>query len=175
MRLAKQGDRDAFEQLVLRRQNWVRNLMRRCCGDAALADDLAQQTFMQAWQTVHNLQKPNRFAAWLKRIAINTWLQRARKRDPLKTGDEVDGTLAAPPETPDVAMDLDRALGMLGQDVRLCIVLAYHEQMTHDEISTLTALPLGTVKSHIRRGTQRLKTLLSEYRESARAANEELQ
>lgn len=173
MRLAKQGDRDAFEQLVLRRQNWIRNLMRRCCGDAALADDLAQEAFMQAWQTVHNLQKPNRFAAWLKRIAINTWLQRARKGDPLKTGDELDGTLAAPSSTPDVGMDLDDALAALSEDVRLCIVLAYHERMTHDEIATLAALPLGTVKSHIRRGTQKLKTLLSEYREPARAANEE--
>ncbi len=175
MRLAKKGDRDAFEQLVLRRQNWIRNLLRRCCGDAALADDLAQQAFMQAWQTVHNLQKPNRFAAWLKRVAINTWLQRARKGDPLKAGDGVNGTLAAPPETPDVAMDLDHALGMLGEDVRLCIVLAYHERMTHDEISTLTALPLGTVKSHIRRGTHRMRTLLSEYREPSGAANEEQQ
>ncbi len=173
MRLAMQADRDAFEQLVLRRQNWIRNLMRRCCGDAGLADDLAQEAFMRAWQTVHNLQKPNRFAAWLKRIAINTWLQRARKSDPLKTGDALDGTQAAPPETPDVGMDLDQALAALSEDARLCIVLAYHERMTHEEISTLTALPLGTVKSHVRRGVRQLKDLLSEYREPARAANEE--
>ena len=173
MRLARTGDRDAFEQLVVRRQNWIRNLMRRCCGDPTLADDLAQQAFMQAWKTVHNLQKPSRFPAWLKRIAINTWLQRARKNDPLQSSDAVSESMAATTETPDVGMDLDDALSRLGDDVRLCIVLAYHERMTHEEISALTTLPLGTVKSHIRRGTQRLQSLLSAYQQPAGRPKEE--
>ena len=73
--LSRTGNRDAFAELVDRRQTWIRNLMRRCCRDVELADDLSQQVFMQAWHTIHQLHDVNRFAPWLKRMAINTWLQ----------------------------------------------------------------------------------------------------
>ena len=62
-----------------------------------------------------------------------------------------------------LSMDLDRALATLKEPVRLCIVLSYHEGMTHDEIADFTNLPVGTVKSHIRRGTKRLQEELKEY------------
>jgi len=65
-----------------------------------------------------------------------------------------------------MAIDLDRALAALSEHVRLCIVLSYNEGMTHGEIADLTGMPLGTVKSHIRRGTQRLQEFLSAYDES---------
>jgi DNA-directed RNA polymerase specialized sigma24 family protein len=60
-------------------------------------------------------------------------------------------------------LDLDRALARLACDERLCIVLAYNEGLSHGEISAATALPLGTVKSHIRRGAERLRVLLDAY------------
>jgi RNA polymerase sigma-70 factor (ECF subfamily) len=164
--LARKGDRNAFEELVGRKQNQVRNLMRRCCGDATLADDLAQQTFLQAWRTIHRLQRPSRFGAWLKRVAINTWLQQVRKNDPLKSADADEQSLPSAKESTDLAMDLDSALAELPDPVRLCIVLSYHERMTHEEIAALTGTPLGTVKSHIRRGTQRLQKLLAAYDEA---------
>lgn len=163
--LARKGDRIAFEELVKRRQPWIRNLMRRFCGDATLADDLAQQVFMQAWRSVHHLRQTSRFGPWLKRMAVNTWLQHVRKNDPLQHADEF-GEIASPrQDAAGIAMDLDRALAALQDHVRLCIVLSYHERMTHDEISEFTRLPLGTVKSHIRRGTARLQKLLSAYSE----------
>lgn len=166
--LARNGDRVAFAELVRRRQNWIRNLMRRCCGDLNLADDLAQQVFMQAWRTIPHLQQTSRFGAWLKRLAINVWLQQLRKNDPLKHADEVDDTRPAPQEAGSMAIDLDHALATLSDHVRLCIVLSYHERMTHGEIAALTGLPLGTIKSHIRRGTQRLQKFLSAYDDSLR-------
>jgi RNA polymerase sigma-70 factor (ECF subfamily) len=161
--LARSGDRGAFEELVRRRQSWIRNLMRRCCGDAVLADDLAQQVFLQAWRNIRRLQQADSFGAWLKRMAINTWLQHARKNDPLGESDEYDEALLPRHDTSSVAMDLDRALATLPGPVRLCIVLSYHEQMTHVEIAKFTDLPPGTVKSHIRRGTKRLQQYLSAY------------
>ncbi|MCG8369731.1 MAG: RNA polymerase sigma factor [Proteobacteria bacterium] len=161
--LARTGNRNAFAELIGRRQTWIRNLMRRCAGDAESADDLAQQVFLQAWRTIHQLQDVDRFAPWLKRLAINTWLQQRRKNDPLRGADEHEESDTAHSEAPGVAMDLDRALGTLPDDARLCIVLGYHEGMTHGEIADFTGMPLGTVKSHIRRGTRKLRETLAAY------------
>jgi RNA polymerase sigma-70 factor (ECF subfamily) len=60
-------------------------------------------------------------------------------------------------------LDLDRALAKLTHTERLCVVLAYSEGLSHGEISAAAALPLGTVKSHVRRGAQRLRVLLRAY------------
>ena len=167
--LARTGNRDAFAELVTRRQAWIRNLMRRCSGNAALADDLSQQVFMQAWRAIGQLIDAERFAPWLKRLAINTWLQHKRRNDPLEKADGTSGSERAQRDTPGIAMDLDRALEALPEDVRLCIILSYHERMTHSEIEGFTGLPLGTVKSHIRRGTQKLQEMLSAYLEPNRS------
>ncbi len=161
--LARTGDRDAFAELVRRRQSWIRNLMRRCCSDTALADDLAQQVFLQAWRKISQLRQPDRFGAWLKRLAISTWLQYLRKNDALRDAEEHHEAHLAQQDKTSMGMDLDQALATLSNTVRLCIVLSYHEGLIHAEIAELTKLPLGTVKSHIRRGTQRLQQLLSAY------------
>ena len=162
-RLARKGDRNAFSELVARRQAWIRNLMRRCSGDAALADDLSQQVFLQAWRAIPRLQHPGRFGPWLKRLAINTWLQHVRKKDPVRDADDAEEIPLAKKDSAGIAMDLDTALSSLSHDSRLCVVLSYHEGMTHDEIATHTGMPVGTVKSHIRRGTQRLQKILAVY------------
>ena len=163
--LAKAGDQDAFAALVQGRQSWIRNLMRRCSNDATLADDLAQQVFLQAWQTLYQLKHVNRFGPWLKRIAITVWLQHLRKNDALWGAAEQDEQMPHLPVEAGLGMDLDRALALLTNPVRLCIVLSYNEGMTHEEISRATDIPLGTVKSNIRRGAIRLKELLSDYRD----------
>lgn len=163
VRLARNGDRQAFSELVSRRQAWIRNLMRRSCGDRALADDLSQQVFLQAWKALPQLQDPARFGAWLKRLAINAWLQHARRSDPVGEAGELRNEAAGTDDAARIAMDLDTALATLAHDARLCIVLAYHEGMTHDEIASLTDIPAGTVKSHIRRGTLRLREQLAAY------------
>lgn len=165
--LASAGDSDAFAELVARRQSWIRNLMRRCSGDATLADDLAQQVFLLAWRKIGYLREPTSFGAWLKRLAISTWLQHVRKNDSLHAADDIDDTALSENASHGLGMDLDRALATLSHPVRLCIVLSYHEGMTNNEIAALADLPLGTVKSHIRRGTQRLQQILSAYKETA--------
>lgn len=138
--------------------------MRRCCRDITLADDLAQQVFLQAWRSIRHLQQPGKFGAWLKRLAINVWLQHQRKNDPLQHADEHEEISSARQDAAGIAMDLDRALASLADTVKLCIILSYHEGMTHREIAEFTGLPPGTVKSHIRRGTERLQQQLSAYK-----------
>ena len=169
--LAIKGDRDAFAELVRRRQAWIRTLMRRCCGDLSLADDLSQQVFMHAWRKIRQLKDETRFGGWIKRLAINEWLQYSRKNDPLGFTDGDEALPASRADTTSVAMDLDRAMATLPGPVSLCIALSYHERLSHPEIEALTGIPIGTVKSHIRRGTARLRELLSAYDESGTSEN----
>jgi RNA polymerase sigma-70 factor (ECF subfamily) len=162
--LAKLGDRPAFEELVRRRQSAVRNLLRRLCRDHALADDLAQQTFIQAWKTITNLQSPQAFWSWLRKIAVNSWLQQLRGHIDAVTDYDADVAAVTPViETHGERIDLDHALMQLSPDVRLCIVLSHAEGMSHGEVAAATGLPLGTVKSHITRGTAALRNLLQAY------------
>ena len=161
--LSQTGNRDAYAELVARRQTWIRNLMRRCSGDRVLADDLSQQVFLQAWRSIRQLSDAARFAPWLKRMAINMWLQYKRRDDPLRAADQHLDSDSPHRDQPTMGMDLDKALGTLTDDARLCVVLSYHERMTHAEIEALTGMPMGTVKSHIRRGTIRLREELSAY------------
>ncbi len=165
--LAIRGDRDAYTELVRRRQSWIRNLMRRCCGDETLADDLAQQVFLQVWRKIRQLREPTKFGSWLKRIAVNEWIQHQRKHDPLWNAKDDVESQPARPDTAAVSMDLDRALAALPGPMRLCVVLSYHERLSHHEIAELTGMPLGTVKTNVRRGSARLRELLSAYGEGA--------
>lgn len=167
--LARTGDRSAFEELVRRRQSQIRNLMRRCCNDPVLADDLAQQVFVKLWLNIRKLKKASAFSAWMKRLAISVWLQHIRRNDALRGADEYSGTEISHRETPGQGMDLDRALAMLPDGLRLCVVLSYQEGMSHREIAELTGQPLGTIKSNIRIGAERLQQVLSAYRDEPQA------
>ena len=164
--LARAGDEDAFAELVKRRQSWVRTLMRHCCGDITLADDLAQQAFLQAWRDIGKLRQHKSFGPWLRRLAINVWRQHLRTSDALRDPDEHDDSQEGVQHNVGMAMDLNRALAKLSETVRLCVVLSYHEGMSHGEIASFTELPVGTVKSHIRRGSERLQQFLSAYEET---------
>lgn len=165
--LAIIGNRTAFEELVRRRQSWLRTLLQRMSGDHHLADDLSQQVFLQAWRGIRGLKSSQAFAGWLKRLAVNTWLQQLRKKEPLDFADYnntmEDAGHRTVQDTPGEGIDIDRALAILPDHVRLCIVLSYNEGMSHREIANLTSLPLGTVKSHITRGTRQLQEFLYAY------------
>jgi RNA polymerase sigma-70 factor, ECF subfamily len=164
--LAMGGDDAAFTELVRRRQSALRNLLRRLSRDAALADDLAQITFLKAWRALPRLRSVAAFGGWLRRLAINSWLEhvRANPNVPLPLDPESEAQIAAATDcSPGEAVDLDRGLATLTPDERLCIVLAYSEGMSHSEITAATGLPLGTVKSHIKRGGERLRAQLNAY------------
>ena len=173
VKLAQNGDEQAFTELLQRRQSWVRNLLRRCCGNVTLADDLAQQVFLQTWRSLKQIKDPTRFGGWLRSLTVNTWLAHQRRKDPLFDAADCDTEQAAAKPTPGLALDLDKALATLKGPVRLCIVLSYHEQLSHAEIAELTAIPTGTVKSHIRRGTSTLREVLSAYNDTSRESLDE--
>ncbi len=98
----------------------------------------------------------------------SAWLQHQRRQDALSGAEEFDEHIdpgRAQSAANGLAMDLDAALARLAGPVRTCLVLSYAEGLSHGEIAELTDLPAGTVKSHIRRGAQRLRQLLSAYAE----------
>lgn len=156
--LAALGDERAFAELVRRRQGSIRGLLRKLCRDATLADDLAQETFVQSWRMLSQLRQAGAFGGWLKQVAVRVWLQHARRAklllDPIEDAEAV----AAPDVTG--AIDLQRALDRLKPAQRLCVVLSYGEGLSHGEIADATGWPLGTVKSHVARGGARLKEWL---------------
>ena len=162
--LARGGDRRAFEELVRRRQSWLRHLMRRCCGDPTLADDLTQQAFLQVWLRLRTLREAKAFGAWFRRLAVSIWLQHLRKNDALRDAETWEEGGHSGATTPETGLDLDAALSELPHAARTCVVLAYQEGMSHPEIAEASGLPLGTVKSHVRRGTQRLQERLAAHR-----------
>lgn len=161
--LACRGDDGAFSGLVRLRQTWIRGLLRRWSGDSQLADDLAQEAFVRAWKHLGRLESPGAFGGWLRQIALNVWLEHARRRnillDELRDGDDAGAGEAAVADAGQ-AIDLERALGALRPPERVCIVLCLREGMSHSEVARATGLPLGTVKSHVARGTAKLRALL---------------
>src|SRR5687768_10254989 len=123
--------------------------MYHLCRHTALGDDLAQQVFLTAWRSLGQLRSATAFDGWLKRIMVNIWLQEVR-RSKLATVSDVElADLAVQRDSTAACMDMDAALSMLPPGMRLCVVLAYNEGMSHPEIVAVTGLPLGTVKSHI--------------------------
>jgi RNA polymerase sigma-70 factor (ECF subfamily) len=112
---------------------------------------------------VSQLRSASAFDGWLKRIMVTTWLQEVR-RQKIAYAAELDAEQAGSyRETTAVRLDLDAALARLSPAVRLCVVLAYNDGLSHSEIAELTGMPLGTVKSYISRGAVRLRESLAAY------------
>ena len=157
--LARQGDDVAFGELVRRRQRTVRDLLRRLSGNATVADDLAQDTFIHAWKNLARLRAPGAFGGWLRQIAVTTWLQHARRVEILMDVGEYEVASDLMPQMA-LKLDIEDALARLRPPERLCVTLAYAEGMSHREIATVTDLPLGTVKTHVARGATKLRKWL---------------
>jgi RNA polymerase sigma-70 factor (ECF subfamily) len=167
---ARAGDRAAFAQLVRRHQSDVRKQLRRLThGDAALADDLAQESFIQAWAHLAQFQGQSRFATWLYRIAYNRFLMHVRSHQATQSlppeGDEQLRALAT--EHPALAsaarLDVQAALARLPETERVAMLHCYHLDLSHEEASQVLGLPLGTLKSQVLRAKARLRDMLSAW------------
>ncbi len=171
-------DRHAFAELVKRHQSSVRACLRKlAAGNHALADDLAQETFILAWRNLASFRQEARFSTWLYRIATNCWLAHNRKRREELLGDRVDAVAEGEDETmphiddqhadharsAGLKLDLERAMGALSEPERAAIVQCYHNDLTHEEAAYVLDCPVGTVKSHVLRGKLKLKAALAAY------------
>jgi RNA polymerase sigma factor (sigma-70 family) len=179
-RVVVQDDRHAFSELVRRYQSGVRATLRRLtAGNHALADDLAQETFLSAYRNLRSFRQEARFSTWLYRIATNAFLGEARKRHEELLGDR-DGELADDAADDDdgptgattggdhargtaLHVDMERALAALSAAERAAIVQCYHNDLSHEEAAYVLGCPVGTVKTHILRGKQKLKARLAAW------------
>ena len=165
--ILERDDRNAFGELVQRHQSKVRTVLRRLTrGDAALADDLAQETFVLAWRNLRAFRFEARFSTWIYRIAFNAWRSEARKRREVSL-DIDDESPPAGSEAfdlmPDVAsrVDLERALATLSDGERAAITACYYADLSHEEAAQALGIPLGTVKTHVMRAKAKLKARLA--------------
>jgi RNA polymerase sigma factor (sigma-70 family) len=156
-----------FETFVRNHQARVRQQLRRLVGnDPALADDLAQDSFVRAWQYRAQFRGQAQPSTWLHRIAYNVYLAHLRRAPPAAQCDETAEPAAA---MPDAALQLDmaRALARLPEPERAALVHCYMLDLSHGQAAEVLGWPLGTLKSHVARGKARLAEQLAAWRQPA--------
>ena len=159
-------DQNAFGELVRRHQSPVRGfLVKMSGGDAHTADDLAQETFLKAWRKIGTFRGEGKFSTWLFGIACNEWRMHARGRREIALEEIADPPPErVQPEAPaasNLRMDLAEAMKGLTAAERAAIVLCYQNGLSHDEAAQALDCPLGTVKTNILRGKEKLRRLLA--------------
>ena len=164
-------NRRAFDQLVRKYQSPVRRfLLNLTLGDESLCDDLAQDTFLKAYTHITQFRGVASFQTWLFRIAYNVFYDYKRK-DGEKYLVNGEGSIDSKTElasghvsssTSQLKMDISTALAQLKEDERACVPLQLIEGYSIDEIAKILKMPANTVKSHLRRGKEKLTTYLKE-------------
>jgi len=165
-RVIVDDDHHAFAELVRNHQSSVRGLLRNLVrSDVTLADDLAQETFLKAYKNLRSFRGEARFSTWLYRIAYNCFREEARKRKELVGIDEARLEAEHDPQTVDPALrhDLSRALQLLPVHERAAIILCCQNGLSHDEAARVLEIPLGTVKTNVLRGREKLKKMLAAW------------
>lgn len=156
-------DQEAFAELVRRYQSAIRQFSRRLtAGDYFLSDDIAQETFWLAYQKISTFQGKGSFSSWLHTIAYRQFLKHAGRQSTEEYEDDshtLDGCT-------DKAMEADimaeKLMKQLSVAERVTITLSYSAGMSHQEIADITGFALGTVKSHIKRGKDKLTAIVQQ-------------
>ena len=157
-------DTAAFGELIRRHQSQVRNFLRKLAGGSTEdADDLSQECFLHAWDKLQTYSGRGSFIGWLLKVAYTTFLQSKRKsKRYAEVMDEV-GHVAelesrSYTQSAEEVTDLDKLLAVLTQEERAIMVMSYACGLSHREIGEATGLPVGTVKSVIFRGKEKIRT-----------------
>lgn len=169
-RVLQCNDQRAYAELVNRYQSRLRYSLRQLTGwDQGLADDLAQETFINAFKNLNKFRGDASFYTWLYRIAYRRFASYYRSRKPteplpdLEERNENGSEKNSRMEARDLHRDFAQALAQLPPEQAMAIHLHMHREYSHQEIADTMECPLGTVKSHIQRGREKLKVLLSEW------------
>lgn len=162
VKLILKGDKAAGERFVTANYPRIYRLLRHLTGDAEVADDLTQQTFIQAWQALASYRGEARLATWLHRIAYHEythWLRARRDEKPLEAAAHLADLRVV--EGLDTIL-LARALAQLTPELRDTFVLFYVQELSVSEVAAVLETPAGTIKSRLFTARQRLRELLQE-------------
>ncbi|MGV8072997.1 MAG: RNA polymerase sigma factor [Syntrophobacteraceae bacterium] len=164
------GDADAYAVLVQRYQKPIYNLMYRMTGSREDALDLAQETFIKAYEALHRFRGSDRFFPWLYSIGLNhsrNFLRRNKTRQTFDMEDRDPGSgLDYPGQEEDRQcarldyQDVYNALDQLPVDYREAVVLRYHEELSMEEIAAALSISLSGAKMRVHRGLGKLRKLL---------------
>ena len=178
---AAKGRDAAFRELLCRYERPVFSLVFRMVRDRALAEDLAQETFIRAFRAISSYNPRYKFSSWIFKIANNHTIDYLRKRrlDTVSidgsphavTGEEeaqtrlvVESTGEAPDqyvEQRELGSQIEQAIGELRPEYRTVVLLRHIEGHSYEEIADIMDLPLGTVKTYLHRARAELKGLLA--------------
>lgn len=156
----------AFAELVRRHQARLRAFLHRLCGDGFLADDIAQDTFMKAHSSLASFRGGGSFRSWLYAIAYREFLQSKRKSKAAARLEQALKTQAAYSGGEEkieagMSIDLRRALMTLDEPERAALLLCDAAGLSHTEASAATGVPLGSIKTYIARGREKMREALS--------------
>ncbi len=157
-------NKKAFDQLVRKYQSPVRRFfMNQTSGDEQLSDDLAQETFIKAYVNITKFRGMSSFSTWLMRIAYNVFYDEVRSRH---QADDIDTSAAVRTSSASgessLKMDIYAALDLLKPNERACVTLQLIDGYPVEQISKITSIPENTVKSHLKRGKEKLANYLSQ-------------
>jgi RNA polymerase sigma-70 factor (ECF subfamily) len=165
-RVLVDDDQHAFGELVRRHQSAVRGMLRQLArNDLALADDLSQEAFIRAYKNIRSFRGEAKFSTWLYRIAYNCFREDARRRKELVGVDESRWQAELDPQSVDAGLrhDLMHALNLLPLSERSAVMLCCQQGLSHDEAARVLDIPLGTVKTNVLRGREKLKRTLAAW------------
>jgi RNA polymerase sigma factor (sigma-70 family) len=162
-RIVSQNDTQAFGELIRRHQSHVRNFLRKLTGDTALADDLAQDCFLHAWDKLSTYSGHGTFIGWLLKVAYTTFLQAKRRSKRYaeiltEVGQVAEAESKSYTQVNEEVTDLDKLLAILDEEERAIMVMSYACGLSHREISDATDMPVGTVKSVIHRSKEKIRS-----------------
>jgi RNA polymerase sigma-70 factor (ECF subfamily) len=154
-----------FEQLVDQHQSMVFSLALRMTADRGLAEEIAQDVFMELDRNLARIENPAHACFWLRRVAMNRSADALRRRkvrgiDLWVEMEDVHGAPAAhtsEDRTSPLSARLEQLLATLPEPQRAALVLRYQEELTPEEIASTLQAPLATVKSHLQRGLKLLR------------------
>ena len=169
---AQRGDSKAFGALVMRHQSSLRRQLRHLLrGSDGVANELAQDAFVLAWRRIGEFRGEARFSTWLHRIAYRRYLMHLRAdASRIETvAIDADDAAAMHEGTASCAievarrLDVERALAGLPEAQRLALFHCFQLDLSHEEAAGVLGMPVGTLKSHVARGKQRLRETLSAW------------
>jgi RNA polymerase sigma-70 factor (ECF subfamily) len=172
---AQQGDSKAMEELLFACEKRVYNISYRFMGNEADAYDIAQESLIKIYKNITSFKGESSLSSWVYRLTVNTCMDALRKRKnapvsleyTMDKGMPFEDTFSATPEENALSIekseDIQKAINILSESYKTVIIMRDVDGYTYEEISQMLDISVGTVKSRINRGRQKLKELLADH------------